>query len=686
MHSIFPFCLFSKYDLCVYKADLVFFFFLILFASPSKYKMIFGKTPANQTSSSNFPWLASIATCLQWISLILITLIFVCPSPWEHNSISLFVISPVQQQQQQQPPNFTSSSVTTLPSQSTVMTSNDSTSSTPSSSSSLPNRYPAIQTAVTQSGTTNTKREPIENAPYQINEVLPNSSLPVNITALNTTTTTTSLIQLRIGVLGSCFRTREGHESCTPAKITAIYQYKGLQSAINSTSSINVEEILPDNMTFYATILLFLIVLLLCVCIFTSVHIFLFFRQNKEIQQSMSASQAITTFFQPTSTLHSITTIISKFLTAILALVLVVSSAIQKYKLSNTKNSFNSANPIMNDSMTTLQADTGNAFGFAWISTLFLIIAFWLQRTANRRENALRNARKEIQKSLPQHFKQDSQQQQQQQQTMMMNNLSRSATLPPYTPPPPQQQKEQGYDLKRTGNQSEFDSSSFINGLPSLQKAYESIGRFNAAKSSPPFSTYQNEFGQRQQHGSPLRHMNTIHHSPSSSTRSQQQQPQIDYYEQSNFGNNTFDQADHSYNTEFLADEPTTCDCSYGRNRLDCSYNSISTDDNYSFCNNNNQNRNRRSFQILKRQNSHSTFGHHHHKNPGSHRLGQDFNNNNRSISPAPSYWTSSSAPPGLQSSSSNTILQQEWARQEKERQRLFMAELRAQRAAMHSR
>lgn len=666
-----------------------------------------GKTT---NKNSNLPWLATFATCLQWISLVLITLILVCPSPWEHNSVSLFIISPQQQSSTGSiglaVPSSTVSNI--YPSSTFSQTaSNGSATST----SSLPARYPAVQTAAAESGA-NIKREPIENAGLaaqqpQIKEVISNSSFPsplggdVNVTMANTTRSdqSSSLIQLRLGPLGSCFRTTDGHESCTPAKLAASYQYKGLQSSMNTTASpgFNVQELLPDSMTFYATVLLLLTILLLCVCICTTAHLILLFRHNRQLQQSISASQAISTFFKPASLLQSLVTAITKWFLIVIAMILVVSSGIQKYRLSNAKNAFNSANPIANDSII-LQADTGNAFGFAWVSTLLLVIAFWLQRTANRRESAMSNARKELQKSLPQHLinnNNDADGKSSNQTTFLMNNLTRSATLPPYTPPPIQGSQEYGYfpqDMKR-GNPNEFDS--IAHGLPSLQKAYDFTGRLNVAKSSPPFSTYQSEFLHRQQQqqqmaGSPLRHMNAI---PSSSSTKLHQQPQLGHmpslhYDQSSFGNNTYihdhtyDLGDYSYNTEVLADDatPNTCDCSFGRNRLDCSYHSTSSDS-----------RSRR-LSGLRRQNSHSTFGHHIHRTAGqgAHRLGISYNSSSpngqdggRSVSPAPSYWTSSSAPAGL---TSTTVLQQEWGRQEKERQRLFMAELRAQRAAMHSR
>ncbi|PWN34433.1 uncharacterized protein FA14DRAFT_157088 [Meira miltonrushii] len=666
-----------------------------------------GKT---SNAYAKLPWLATFATCLQWISLILITLILVCPSPWEHNSVSLFVITPQQSNTVSisvPPPSSTSSSVSP-----SIAASQPASNDPASSTSSLPAHYPAIQTAAAQSGA-NVKREPIDDTIMaqqpQIKEVISNSSFPsplgggVNVTSVNVSQLTepSSWIQLRIGPLGSCFRTADGRESCTPAKLAASYQYKGLQGIMNTTASpgINVQELLPDSMTFYATVLLLLTIMLLCVCIFTTTHLVLLFRHNKQLQQSTTASQAITTFFKPTSMWKSLMTAITKWFLIVIAMILVVASAIQKYRLSNAKNSFNSANPIANGSVA-LQADTGDAFGFAWVSTILLIITFWLQRTANRRENALDTARKELQKTLPQHLiNNDADGKSGGQSTLIMSNLSRSATLPPYTPPPTQGSQEQGYfpqDSKR-GNTNELDS--FAYGLPSLQKAYESTGRLNAAKSSPPFQMYQSEFGHRQQQalaGSPLRQMNSI---PSSSTLKLHQQPQLGHmpslhYDQSSFGNNTYvheqtyDLGDYSYNTEVLAEDgtPNTCDCSFGRNRLDCSYHSTNTTTA--------DIRNRRLSGLLRQnsQNSHSTFGHHIQRIGGqsSHRLGgMSYNSSSpngkedRCNSPAPSYWTSSSAPAG--SSSTTTPQQQESARQEKERQRIFMAELRAQRAAMHS-
>lgn len=667
-----------------------------------KSMMLFKKT----TTNTKLPWLALIAGCLQWTVLILMTLILVCPSPWEHSFISLLVISPQQQNNTNKvsvtAASQTGSSNAPAIKSTQIASTNGNASSSNTPSTTLPDRYPSVQTAVAQSEN-NVKREPIEGIESiqqpQIKEVLPNStfSSPLgggeNVTAVNVTqpSQSTSEIQLRLGPLGSCFRSAAGHESCTPAKLTADYQYKGLQASMNNTASsgINVQDILPDSMTFYATILLLLIIGLLCVCICSTVHLIIVLRKAKQLQETISASQIISSYFTPTSFWQNMMAIVTKWVIVVIALILVVSSAIQKYRLSNAKNSFNSATPIANGSIA-LEADTGSAFGFAWVSTILLLIAFWLQRTAIKRESVLQNARKELQQSLPQHLlnNDNGKNGQPGQSTMVMGNISRSATLPPYTPPPiVQGAQEQGYfssDSKRMKNELE----SLTYGLPSLQKAYESTGRLNGAKFSPPFATYQAEFGQRQQQqglvASPLRQLHSIPSSSSLSSKPIAQMPSMQYDTSSFGGNtyvheNTYDHGDHSYHTEVLADDTkNTCDCSLGRGRLDCSYNSASTDS-----------RNRRSFQF-RRQLSLSTFGHGQRIGPGSpsssrrngntvHALSEQ--DGIRTVSPAPSYWTSTSAPAAMTTS----VQQQEWGRQEKERERLFMAELRRQRAAMHS-
>lgn len=456
------------------------------------------------------PLMPIIALLMEILALLFITLVLVSPIPFEHNSISLLVVSPQPSQASvissqsapeqtlpQQPIN------TTLSTESSPLTANLSStdhketveSATSQAGASSPSVItPAPAATVIPSANLLPGRRSYDqyggslNRREELNETITGVSRASvsNGSAAVSEASSQSKLLMRLGPLGNCFRVPSGKvETCSSPKLTPEYDYSTfLQSLVlyvvsgDNSSTVNVPlsnnvnatqalSDLPKTMTTYPTVLLLVIICQIFVVIVWTAQMFQMLQRIRS--QNESSPQILLT------PLWAKIALVSRWTILVATAILVVMSGIEKFNLSQAKNSFNSAMIKMNTTQITssdqsqssviLQADTSNGFGFVWCSSMMLLLALWLRRLWVRRQ--LQQAH-----VLAAHPKDEELQE---------------VSLPPI--------------LLKTPVPSASSSETLRNqaSLPSIRTAFHHIPKEGAKDSPPPFSTYDGHSDSRKQ-------------------------------------------------------------------------------------------------------------------------------------------------------------------------------------------
>lgn len=359
---------------------------------------------------ANFPWMAFACLLMELLALIFVTLMLICPAPFEHSNLAVIVVQPTINSSiaNSTSPIFNNStsssgSSSTLPplnisSTSSVSNSTSSTSAPVSSitsslrnntaSSNTSSTSPHASTATTDemrtasatpAATTLVKREIIDNSTYpgrfKQSERLDNQteSALLNGTAATTQNNNSTLL-LRIGPLGSCFRTSDNVETCTSAKLNSKYDFTLLQGAGFITSG------LPSGMSTYPLVLLILVIFLTLKVAFDATVTFLPENQLPYSFSSLSSGWQIG----------------SNWLVSGATIVLAVATGIQRTKMSTAVKNFNTANQTFTMDSIPLFAETGTSFGFVWIATILLAAVFFCKRIAIKRHVITERAKMEL--------------------------------------------------------------------------------------------------------------------------------------------------------------------------------------------------------------------------------------------------------------------------------------------------
>ncbi|KAE8243918.1 hypothetical protein A4X13_0g6891 [Tilletia indica] len=250
------------------------------------------------------------------------------------------------------------------------------------SASPVPTTVPASQsptTSATPNATSTNSTPPATASPSQ-------SSVPSG----------TSSIKMFFGPLGSCFWSQDGIRDCSPASLNPKYNVTALISATQGSISTAA---LPESLsgsTRSAILLAGVIVLtissaLALVPILATLH-------PDQFGAVLDAGPLEQNFRTAKS--------LMVWALGIMAVLLVGASVSLRFTLNGAINAFNAANQqvALSPSLTDggkatnvgLHAQTGNSFGFLWITSFFLGTLFWVERRRARQAEAIAQARTQI--------------------------------------------------------------------------------------------------------------------------------------------------------------------------------------------------------------------------------------------------------------------------------------------------
>ena len=316
------------------------------------------------------PVLAIVCLAFEGAALLLLTLALTSPAPLDSGSLALLVVRPGSAL----PANGTAAS-SSLNTSTVVVTSMPNT-----TAGSILTAYPSMEpipppantaTATTTTAALASRAEPIAATAVMQHERLP-SPVPSASSVVNTTIAASKLL-LRLGPLGSCFRTEENVRTCTPARLTSHYDYTRLQAAGMTTDG------LPEGMSSYPLLLLLVIVALL---IKTVAGIAVIAAPTRLVPASASS---VTSAWQ----------VGANWVVCGVAILVCIATGVKRSSLSGSADSFNTANAA-NKSIgggIPLVAETGTSFGIIWISAGLLFTAFFVKRVGIKKQTAIERAR-----------------------------------------------------------------------------------------------------------------------------------------------------------------------------------------------------------------------------------------------------------------------------------------------------
>ncbi|UZJ56528.1 hypothetical protein CBS101457_005848 [Exobasidium rhododendri] len=349
-------------------------------------------------------WLSVACLLMEGVALIFVTLVLICPAPFEHSNLALIVVGPsINTTSTSGNSSYTSTSSISNATHFGSETSSVAPHSTNSANANISTASPIntdvskavsdslpTATASTSSSTTRTesvataipsKRAGLLYTPMVMKreKLSPNTT---GIIANSSVSKVNSTVLLRIGPLGSCFRDSDNVETCTSARLYSSYDYTQLESASFTTDG------LVSGMSTYPIILLIIVISL---CVKVALDTAVIVAPKTTLLESISS---------PSSTWHTI----ANWLICGLAIVLVIASGIEKNKLSNDVDSFNTSNLNKTIDATPLTASTGTSFGFLWIAVALLIVSFLFKRFGIKKQQATDRAMHQVQENYGQAY------------------------------------------------------------------------------------------------------------------------------------------------------------------------------------------------------------------------------------------------------------------------------------------
>lgn len=377
---------------------------------------------ASASSSSRPQLTLFIAPALQLTTLVLLFIVFMCPNPFGSSDVTLMVIRPVVLSGNQTMGAAATSAGPVFGGNSSLSVTQVTTSSpgtTNAETTMPPSTVTSNSSSIASSRPTPRAVENYNSSTTTADEVSSPSATPLILERLNVTSATnptsndtastglpgtvsyssTSLswLELKYGAMGGCLRSVGNKRTCTPASLSPSLTTPNGDLA--SSSHFDVRG-LPDhfNKTFPILLLTSFITafVLLLVSIPTLLARTLPTRYAAYLSPDSAVQRHLTTIQR--YALYVRLCVVVLMLIAGIGLRMQMSKAVYAFNAANSTRLL-SASSLRDDSPVTtvgLQAYTGSAFGLLWAAVVLLLIETWLERRRLRREEAILQARKDI--------------------------------------------------------------------------------------------------------------------------------------------------------------------------------------------------------------------------------------------------------------------------------------------------
>lgn len=373
---------------------------------------------------------ALLQPTLQLTALILIFVAFLCPNPFTSSGVSILTIYPYDASLVTSTTASAAAATTFTPTASVPTTTSNSsasptttssasaTSSTVSSSSSNIS-FPSVTSTPSSSSTTtsDTSSTPTTNSTAGqrrtvsiaaaafptlfLNEKSPDLVTGGNASAANSTAdlqpSQLSLLEVKYGPLGGCFTDLSGRRFCSPASLASDFEdfeqdLQGLNTGLIVTG-------LPSRLRVTPILLLIVLVgtgLLLA----TSMPMALtrFGPTAPAFARHLSPDSPVQRYLMRMSVLllYSRLALALLLLGSGISLRMVAGTAVTAFNAANSTRRLAASMTLVDSDTISLMAGIGNAFGLIWATVALLLIEAFLERRRARREDAIAQARKDI--------------------------------------------------------------------------------------------------------------------------------------------------------------------------------------------------------------------------------------------------------------------------------------------------